>query len=59
MVTNPITNAPINSGINWACNFCCHLTDVLTALLAGSFGYIVVEILQQKLHAQFIPEFMG
>ncbi|WP_373995838.1 threonine/serine exporter family protein [Staphylococcus saprophyticus] len=36
-----------------------HLTDVLTALLAGSFGYIVVEILQQKLHAQFIPEFMG
>ena len=32
---------------------------VLTALLAGSFGYIVVEILQQKLHAQFIPEFMG
>lgn len=36
-----------------------HLTDVLTTLLAGSFGYIVVEILQQKLHAQFIPEFMG
>lgn len=36
-----------------------HLTDVLTALLAGSFGYIVAEILQQKLHAQFIPEFMG
>lgn len=36
-----------------------HLTDVLTALLAGSFGYIIVEILQQKLHAQFIPEFMG
>ncbi|MDW4233635.1 threonine/serine exporter family protein [Staphylococcus saprophyticus] len=36
-----------------------HLTDVLIALLAGSFGYIVVEILQQKLHAQFIPEFMG
>ena len=36
-----------------------HLTDVLTALLAGSFGYIEVEILQQKLHAQFIPEFMG
>ncbi|WP_438873277.1 threonine/serine exporter family protein [Staphylococcus saprophyticus] len=36
-----------------------HLTDILTALLAGSFGYIVVEILQQKLHAQFIPEFMG
>ncbi|MBN6850586.1 threonine/serine exporter family protein [Staphylococcus saprophyticus] len=36
-----------------------HLTDVLTTLLAGSFGYIVVEILQQKLHAQFIPEFIG
>lgn len=35
------------------------LTDVLTAFLAGSFGFIVVEILQRKLHAQFIPEFMG
>lgn len=35
------------------------LTDVLTAILAGSFGFIVVETLQRKLHAQFIPEFMG
>ncbi|MBM2657878.1 threonine/serine exporter family protein [Staphylococcus pseudoxylosus] len=36
-----------------------YLIDVFTALVAGSLGYIVVELLHQKLHAQFIPEFMG
>ncbi|MCC8989666.1 MAG: threonine/serine exporter ThrE family protein [Staphylococcus sp.] len=35
------------------------LIDILTALLAGSIGYLVVEILDRKLHAQFIPEFIG
>ena len=35
------------------------LIDVITAILAGSFGYLVVEILDRKLHAQFIPEFLG
>lgn len=35
------------------------LIDILTALLAGSLGYLVVEILDRKLHAQFIPEFIG
>ena len=33
--------------------------DVITALLAGSIGYLVVEILDRRLHAQFIPEFVG
>ncbi|MBF7023454.1 threonine/serine exporter family protein [Staphylococcus kloosii] len=36
-----------------------HLIDVFTALFAGAFGYIVVEILDRKLHAHFIPEFFG
>lgn len=36
-----------------------HLVDVITAVLAGSIGYLVVEILDRKLHAQFIPEFIG
>ena len=35
------------------------LIDVLTAILAGSLGYLVTEILDRKLHAQFIPEFIG
>ncbi len=35
------------------------LIDVLTAILAGSLGYLVAEILDRKLHAQFIPEFIG
>lgn len=35
------------------------LIDILTALLAGSFGYLVTEILSRKLHTHFIPEFMG
>lgn len=35
------------------------LIDIVTALLAGSFGYLVTEILDRKLHAHFIPEFMG
>ncbi|MEJ7386089.1 threonine/serine exporter family protein, partial [Staphylococcus epidermidis] len=35
------------------------LIDTLTAILAGSLGYLVVEILDRKLHAQFIPEFVG
>ncbi|MCJ1662802.1 threonine/serine exporter ThrE family protein [Staphylococcus sp. NRL 18/288] len=35
------------------------LIDVFTALLAGGLGYLVVEILDRKLHAQFIPEFIG
>ena len=35
------------------------LIDIATALLAGSIGYLVVEILDRKLHAQFIPEFLG
>lgn len=35
------------------------LVDIITALLAGSIGYLVVEILDRKLHAQFIPEFIG
>lgn len=35
------------------------LVDILTALLAGGLGYLVVEILDRKLHAQFIPEFVG
>lgn len=34
------------------------LIDVLTAILAGSLGYLVTEILD-ALHAQFIPEFIG
>ena len=33
------------------------LVDVITALLAGGLGYLVVEILDRRLHAQFIPEF--
>ena len=33
--------------------------DVITALIAGSIGYLVVEILDRRLHAQFIPEFVG
>ena len=33
--------------------------DIFTALIAGSIGYIVVEILDRKLHAKFIPEFIG
>ena len=36
-----------------------HLVDIFTALIAGSIGYIVVEILDRKLHAKFIPEFIG
>ncbi|WP_256083602.1 threonine/serine exporter family protein, partial [Staphylococcus aureus] len=32
--------------------------EVLTAILAGSLGYLVIEILDRKLHAQFIPEFI-
>ncbi|PTJ85291.1 hypothetical protein BU055_01630 [Staphylococcus succinus] len=36
-----------------------HFVDVISTLVAGSFGYIVVEILDRKLHTQFIPEFMG
>lgn len=36
-----------------------NLVDVLTAIVAGSIGYLVVEILARKLHAQFIPEFIG
>lgn len=35
------------------------LIDTLTAILAGGLGYLVVEILDRKLHAQFIPEFVG
>ncbi|BGE83318.1 membrane protein [Staphylococcus petrasii] len=35
------------------------LIDVITALLAGGLGYLVVEILDRRLHAQFIPEFIG
>ena len=35
------------------------LVDVITALLAGGLGYLVVEILDRRLHAQFIPEFLG
>lgn len=35
------------------------LVDVITAILAGGIGYLVVEILDRKLHAQFIPEFIG
>ena len=35
------------------------LIDVLTAILAGSLGYLVTGILDRKLHAQFIPEFIG
>ena len=32
--------------------------DVITALIAG-YWYLVVEILDRRLHAQFIPEFVG
>lgn len=35
------------------------LVDIITAVLAGTIGYLVVEILDRKLHAQFIPEFIG
>lgn len=35
------------------------LVDVITALLAGGLGYLVVEILDRRLHTQFIPEFLG
>ena len=28
-------------------------------MLAGGLGYLVVEILDRRLHAQFIPEFLG
>ena len=36
------------------------LVDVITALLAGGLGYLVVEILlDRRLHAQFIPNFLG
>src|SRR5699024_2529230 len=36
-----------------------YLIDIFTALIAGAFGYLVVEILSRHLHAKFIPEFMG
>src|SRR5699024_10523896 len=32
---------------------------IFTALIAGAFGYLVVEILSRHLHGKFIPEFMG
>ena len=35
------------------------LVDIITAVLAGTIGYLVVEILDRKLHAQVIPEFIG
>ena len=36
-----------------------NLSMYITALLAGGLGYLVVEILDRRLHAQFIPEFLG
>ena len=36
-----------------------HFVDIITALVAGAFGYLVVEVLDRKLQAQFIPEFAG
>ncbi|WP_186298254.1 hypothetical protein [Staphylococcus capitis] len=33
--------------------------DVITGILGGSFGYVVVEIVDGKLDGEFIGEFLG
>ena len=33
--------------------------SMLSRIVSGGLGYLVVEILDRRLHAQFIPEFLG